>query len=149
MKAFSITSQPATNILEGLKAQFTSSIEKLDSIMTEYGLGSAITLHGLIIGFQKDGVLEPHATAVTFNEELGYLVVNSDHPDGEELQKKIPSIEPTPQTLTEAFGGKPFEKNGKIHFISVKYLGDPILFVPDGMEVSLPEGLQPISHVTV
>ena len=149
MKAFSITDHPATTILEDLRKRFVSSLEKLDAVVSEYGLGSAVTLYGLVIGFQKDDVLSHHATAVTFNEELGYLVVNSDHPDGEELQRKIPTIEPTPQTITEAFGGKPLELDGKIHFMSIRYLGSPVLLVPDRMETSLPDGLQPISYVTV
>lgn len=149
MKSFSIIGPPATTILEGLRERFNSSIEKLDAVMAEYGLGSAVTLYGLVIGFQKDDVLSHHATAVTFNEELGYLVVNSDSPDGEELQRKIPNIEPTPKTITEAFGGKPLELDGKIHFMSIRYLGSPVLLVPDCMEVTLPEGLQPIKYVAV
>lgn len=139
----------ASKVYDKIKNEFYEKFAEFDKIVSEVGLPNGakpVSSGEKVVGFKADwddkykGVLK---------QKDNYLVPDTDA-DGVEIEKKLADLHfPSKGDITKAFGGEPIEENSIIYFIQIRFLGEPMLFIPEGMNVSLPEGLEQIAHFSV
>jgi hypothetical protein len=152
-QSFEITGGTAKQVLQKLADDHARSIKELDAILDEHHLNESKTLiteSGEVLGFTISDAKPPCEDLLSFDKNLSAFVPNINHPSGVALRKKLGELKLLSQTaVTRAFGGTPYFKEGKMHFMQLRFLGKPILTFPKEMEVNLPDGLNPIQHIIV
>ena len=152
---FEIAGGPALDTFREIQSKHASAMDAMDKLSDRFGIHPATALFNghFIVGFEKGrndalikkGLLKP-------NEDNSFLVPDLQRPLGAELAESIMAIRPpSAEEITRKFGGEPFlDGGGNVHFISIKQLGTtPLLFVPDGVAVNLPEGLKNVSYLSM
>lgn len=152
--SFEVIGGSAKDILQHLAHDHTVSIKELDAITEEFHLTDCkvlVTDNGKVAGFDSG---EPPLEWLQANPACifdGKLTVpNMEHPYGVALSERLDALKlPSKTSVTKAFGGEPFVEDGQMHFVSLRFLGKPILTVPKKMKITLPDGLQPIQHLVI